>query len=46
MTNNDVGTITVSHAKEIKEVFGERGKEIVKQLTLDPKVTFLDARNN
>ena len=41
MTNNDAGTITADHAKEIEAVFGERGKEIAEQLAENPKATFL-----
>ena len=41
MTNNTHGTITADHAKEIEQVFGERGKEIAKQLAENPKATFL-----
>ena len=41
LTNDDTGTITADHAKEIEQVFGERGKEIAEQLAADPKATFL-----
>ena len=40
-TNNSVGTIKAEHAKDIENVFGDKGKEIAAKLAADPQKTFL-----
>ena len=41
-TNNTAGTITADHAKEIIEVFGDKGREIAEALKADPSETMLN----
>jgi hypothetical protein len=40
-TNNNVGTIKAEHAKEIIEVFGDKGREIAEALKADESATML-----
>lgn len=40
-TNNTAGTIKAEHAKEIIEVFGEKGREIAEALKADENATML-----
>ena len=40
-TNNTIGTIQAKHAKDIVEVFGKKGKEIVEALKKDSQATML-----
>tara|TARA_B110000495_G_C22634608_1_gene377228 strand:- start:391 stop:555 length:165 start_codon:yes stop_codon:yes gene_type:complete len=40
-TNNTAGAITADHAKEIIEVFGDKGREIAEKLKADDSATML-----
>jgi hypothetical protein len=41
ITNDNSGTIKAEHAKDIIEVFGDKGKEIAEKLAADPSATML-----
>jgi len=41
ITNDNAGTIKAEHAKDIIDVFGEKGQEIADQLAADPSATML-----
>ena len=41
ITNDNTGTIKAEHAKDIINVFGEKGQEIADKLAADPSATFL-----
>ena len=40
-TNKNAGFINENHAKELAEIFGDKGKQVAKRLAADPKATAL-----